>query len=69
MAISSPAQPAPAPMEQYFMPPHLAPPPGYLSLHNNAEPLPRAPSCHQASGKHRKTEESNDWQVQQPFPF
>ncbi|BDA48905.1 hypothetical protein COCOBI_13-0140 [Coccomyxa sp. Obi] len=61
MAVNSPAQPAPSVMDQYFMPPHLAPPPGYLSVHK-AEPLPRAPSCHQSSGKHRKTEEQADWQ-------
>jgi hypothetical protein len=53
----------PSTFDKYFMPPHLAPPPGYLSIRRAVLSLPHAPGCE--GSKHRKKVEMGDWQVRQ----
>ncbi len=55
----------PSALDQYFMPPNLAAPPGYLRKSRAALALPHAPSGE--GSKHRKKAELDDWQV--PISF
>ena len=56
-----PASTRQSPFDKYFMAPHLAPPPGYLSNRKALVSLPHAQGCE--AGKHRKKVELDDWQV------